>query len=368
MKLAILIGRFPPGALGGAEHQAEGWALRLSDRHRVTVVTRRESPGERTDERRDGFDLIRLPVGRFPVVRAFQDAANIARVVESLDPRPDALLCFQTFVSGYAGVRIQKRTGIPALVWIRGEGEYRLAQSPGARAMHPAVWRDARTVLIQTEEGGAALLRELERHAPAVRRVVEPKLVVVPNGLDLPERRAVTPPPPRGPILSVGRLIPEKGMDLAIDAALALSAPLTLAGAGPERARLEARANHARADVRFAGFVPHASLARLYAESRCVVLAARHGEGLPNALLEAMAWGRPVVATPVAGVRGLVRDGENGLVVPAEAGALAAALRRLGDEPDLAARLGAGARATAESYAWANVRPRLETVLEWCVA
>jgi len=103
----------------------------------------------------------------------------------------------------------------------------------------------------------------------------------------------------------------------------------------------------------------------LYREAACVVLASRRGEGLPNVLLEALAYARPVVATPVSGVADVVSDGVNGLLVPpGDVGALRAALARLFQERGLAERLGQGARATAERFAWERVRPALEEVLE----
>ena len=140
------------------------------------------------------------------------------------------------------------------------------------------------------------------------------KLEIVPNGLDLP---AAADAPGRG-ALAVGRLIAEKGMDVAIEAAAAAGIPLTIAGDGPERAKLEALAAARGGVVRFEGVAPRERLAALYREAGCVVLAARRGEGLPNVLLEAMAHGRPVIATPVMGVADLVRPEENGLLVPTE--------------------------------------------------
>jgi len=95
------------------------------------------------------------------------------------------------------------------------------------------------------------------------------------------------------------------------------------------------------------------------------VLASSRGEGLPNVLLEAMAYARPVIATPIAGVRDLVRDGENGLLIPpGDPTALASALRRLQGDRQLAGRLGAAGRATAEGFGWDAARARLEPLLE----
>ena len=133
MNLAILIGHFPPGAFGGAELQAEGWATRLADRHRVTVVTRRDPPTQPPREERDGFQVVRLPVSRMPILRTALDLHAIERAIAAVSPRPDLLLCFQTFISGWAGVRAQRRLGIPAVVWVRGEAEYRLGVSRSRR-------------------------------------------------------------------------------------------------------------------------------------------------------------------------------------------------------------------------------------------
>jgi glycosyltransferase involved in cell wall biosynthesis len=360
VNLALLIGHFPPGDFGGAELQAEAWAARLADRHRVTVITRRDPPTQPSREERDGFTVIRLEPSPVPFVRTALDIMAIRNATRALVPRPDVALCFQTFISGLAGITVQRHLGIPAVVWIRGEGEYRLAGSRRARWFGPRVWRAARGVLVQSEANRDGLLAALAGDA-ALRDAVAAKLEVVPNGLDLP-----APPFARGSrVLVVGRLIRDKGVDTVVDAAADAGLALTVAGDGPERAALEARARARGRDARFLGFVPRAGLAALYADAACAVLAARAGEGLPNTLLEAFAHACPVVATPVAGVRDLIRDGVNGLLVPPDdVPALRAALDRLAREPGLGARLGAAARATAEGYAWSEVRPRLERALE----
>lgn len=361
MHVAIVIGRFPPGVVGGAELQAEAWARRLAARHRVTVLTRLDAPGQAALEERDGFTVRRLRPSPLPLWRAFADVAGVARLAASLSPKPDVLLGFITFVSGLAAVNAGRRLGAPAVVWIRGEAEYRLAASRFQRLVAPRIWRAARGVLVQSGWNRRELLRELGAVSPRAADEVGAKLDAVPNGLELPAG-------PFGPgegVLAVGRLIADKGMDVAIDACGAAGLPLTIAGDGPERAALEARAAAAGARVRFAGALPRAELWALYRAAAACVLASRRGEGLPNVVLEAMAHARPVVVTPSGATRDLLADGESGLFVPAgDPAALAAALRRLHGDPALAARLGARARAIAEGYAWERVVPRLEAALE----
>jgi glycosyltransferase involved in cell wall biosynthesis len=295
---------------------------------------------------------------RAPALRSPVDVARTVRAVADVSPRPDILLCFQTFISGLAGVRATARVGIPAVIWVRGENEYRLARGR-MRWIAPAVWRGARGVLVQSEFVRTQLLVAAEQRAKSLREDLEAKLEIVPNGLDLPPG----PFPPGNGVLAVGRLVPQKEMGTVMDAAAAAGQALTIAGDGPERAALEAR--ESAANTKFEGILPRDRLALLYREAGCVVLASSSGEGLPNALLEAMSFARPVIATPIAGVHDLVRDGENGLLVsPGDATALAAAIRRLDDDPALAARLGAAARTTAEGFGWDAARARLEPLLE----
>jgi glycosyltransferase involved in cell wall biosynthesis len=101
------------------------------------------------------------------------------------------------------------------------------------------------------------------------------------------------------------------------------------------------------------GFVPHAELLRRY-ERAAVVACPSRREGFGVVCAEAMAYGRAVVVTPVGGMRDLVEDDVNGLVVPVgDVDALRAALERLLGDAALRARLGEAARTTAlERLSW----------------
>jgi glycosyltransferase involved in cell wall biosynthesis len=137
-----------------------------------------------------------------------------------------------------------------------------------------------------------------------------------------------------------------------------------VAGEGPERAALDARARAHGLDARFEGYVGRERLEQLYRDASVVVLAAHRGEGLSNVVMEAFARGRPVVASDIPGGRELVVDGVNGLLVPAgNPRRLKEALARLAHERGLAERLARAGRETAEAYAWARVQPRLEALL-----
>ncbi len=193
---------------------------------------------------------------------------------------------------------------------------------------------------------------ELERlGVPAARRHL------VPNGIEVARFAAISPaPPPGGPLclLSVARLAEQKGLDVllrALPAVRAVIGPvtLTLLGEGPERSRLGTLA----AELGLAEVVSFQGVVRdvrpFLAAAHAFVLPSRY-EGIPLALLEAMAAGLPVVATAVDGNTDLIRDGVDGLLVPRDDPvALAQALVRILRDPDLAKRLGEEARRRARA-------------------
>jgi glycosyltransferase involved in cell wall biosynthesis len=186
------------------------------------------------------------------------------------------------------------------------------------------------------------------------------RLRMIPNAVDL-DRFRTERPPRRGAarVAYVGRLRRVKGLTVLVDAWHALgpggAARLTIAGEGPLRGELQARIEHlALGDgVTLAGEVSDVPAVLRQAD---VYVQPSFVEGMPNSVLEAMAAGLPIVATRVSGNEDLVEDGENGLLVPpGDPAALAAAIRRLVDDPALASRMGERSRALVERFGLPSV-------------
>ena len=178
-------------------------------------------------------------------------------------------------------------------------------------------------------------------------------------------------------VAGIGRLIPVKGFEYLVDAhAEALRANpalrLVLVGDGDGRAGLEERIRAlAVADsVVLVGAVRHEEIPGYLAAADAVAVPSVHFggfvDGLPNVALEAMAAGRPLVASNVGGLPELVRDGENGLLVPEkDTRALAAALVALAGDPELRARLGENGQAEIRAErSWDAVGRRFVEVYE----
>jgi len=162
-----------------------------------------------------------------------------------------------------------------------------------------------------------------------------------------------------GPVLVfAGRLTAQKALQAGIEAARGAGVELLIAGEGPERAALE-RLGHGR----FLGPLPRRSVLELFAAADAVLLSSAW-ENFPHVLVEALALGTPVIATRVGGVAEVVRDGENGLLVPpGDVGALRDAIVRFFSSPPLAASLRAAAAASVASYSPERVYTALEAIL-----
>ena len=255
------------------------------------------------------------------MVPPFLSAMVAATAVEVRRWRPDVVHAHWWFPGGLAAVTAARA---PVVITLHGS-DVALAHRAAARGPARRVARRAAAV---TAVSGA-----LADEASA--------LLGVSVGVSaMPVEVAPAPPAPRSGLVAVGRLAPEKGFDVLLDALRITPLPLTLVGTGPLERSLRARA--AGLDVRWAGTVGRAELQSLLAGASALVVPSRR-EGLGLVAIEAILLGTPVIASAVGGLPealgaydlappafGEVLDVPAGLLVPADhVGALAAALARV---------------------------------------
>jgi glycosyltransferase involved in cell wall biosynthesis len=249
-----------------------------------------------------------------------------------------------------------KARRLPVVAWV--ESTQRDARSGAFDQVKRILVRSFDGVVVP---GHASLAHVRALGAPASR------ITVAPNAVDTSLFGAAAGPRPvRRPcrFLYVGRLSPEKGVDVLLRALDGLDAELVVAGSGPEDARLRAAAP---ASVRFLGNVGRDDLPRVYAEADAFVLPSL-SETWGMTLNEAASAGLPLVASDAAGGSwDVLEDGGNGFRVPAgDHAALHDVLRRLCSDPELRARMGARSRELAARFTpaeWAEAVGALTTDL-----
>ena len=358
----LLINYEYPPLGGGAGTATRGIARGLTRAGHEVVVYTSAFKGLPAREQQDGFTIVRVPVRRRRVDRAnpvemlsflFSASMRIGKFAKEW--RPDVSIAFFTIPSGPVAWLLRTMRRVPFIVSLRGGDVPGFEWAPEARRYHrltaPAlrwIWRRADAVVANSNG-----LRDL-----AMLSTPELPIAVIPNGVELPADKFEQPRSAVPRLLTMGRLTSQKGIDVLFRAMTRLrdlDFVLDIAGDGPDRALLEAMARELGiADrVNFLGWVPRDRIAETFANASVFVLASRI-EGMPNVVLEAMAYARPVICTRVFGATDLVDHGVTGMLVDIENEMqLADALRNMLGDRDLRARMGAAGRARVEScFTW----------------
>ena len=368
MRIVFLTGIWPPDVGGPATHGPDFARYLVAHGHHVHVVTMGD--GEPA-ERPCAVQVVsrRLP---FPV-RYGQVALRGWRAGRAAD----VIYATATYAAAAAAAAA---AGRPLVVKLVSDPAYERAQR----------YRLFAGTLEEFQDAGSAPVRALKSARSKALRAAG--AIVVPSaylaeiaggwGLDKDRIRVLpNPAPPPGDVdpeahepgtfVFVGRLTEQKALQVAIEAiARTPTARLVLVGDGPERPRLErsAASSAAAGRIAFLGSRTRDEALRIVAGAEAALLSSAW-ENLPHAAVEALAVGVPVVSTAVGGVPEIVRDGENGLLVPpGRPDALAAAISRILEEPGLRNRLAARAKPSVAGLGSNEVYAKLEAVLAGAVA
>lgn len=331
---------------GGPERQMLGLADSLRDRVQSIFISFAEGGlcGAFLDEaRKQGFEALALAHDTPHLLASARELTTQLR-----ERNADLLFC-HGYKADLLGLWAARKLRIPVAAvsrgWTAESRRVRLYEMIDRRVLR---WMD-RVVCVserQAEKVRACGVRA--EKVTVIYNAVRSERFAVPDAAFRERLRAMFPRPPRQIVGAAGRLSPEKGFDVLVDAAAVCArrcdAGFVLFGDGPMQSSLSTQIARRGLDDRFrvAGFTheldryfPHFDL---FAQSS-------HTEGLPNVILESFAAGVPVVATAVGGTPELVADGENGfLVPPGDAAALANGLLELLDNPPRRNSFGAAGR------------------------
>ena len=279
------------------------------------------------------------------------------RVIQSW--KPDIIQAHWVVVPGFVGAVLSKVTNTPMIVNLHGSDIFMAAKSRTIGTFARYAFSRAKGVSAcspNLAEGATAL------GATNVR--------MIPHGADpflFPTKPDYNEIPV---ILSVGRSVAKKGLDVLLSQAGHLlqshvTAQIWIAGDGSERERLEGLCGglepSVRSRVKFLGAVSWPDVGALMRRASIFVVpsvqdASGNEDGLPTAILEAMASGLPIVASDIAGVSLVVKHGVNGLLVaPGDGVGLSAAVTTLLSEPAMREKMGVAGRGLVESqFSWAH--------------
>lgn len=303
----------------------------------------------------DGCDVEYVTYPALPLLSRPFNGALCGRAIARSMARyaPDVVLSYWLYPDAYGAMRAAERLGIPWVAGARGS-DIRVRDALSRRLTRRVVERAGQLLVVSDD---------LRRMAIAAYGADPARTHTIANGCNA----AIFHPADRGDarrrlgiaddarlVLYVGRLVPEKGLRELLDACAAMAPThprlrLALVGDGPMRAELEQRARGATVPVVLPGAQDAAGVAAWMAAADIVTLPS-YSEGHPNVLVEALACGRPVVATDVGGIPEVV-DASCGELVPVrDAAALAGALDRV-----LTARWDATSLAARFSRDWDSV-------------
>ncbi|MEX1071102.1 MAG: glycosyltransferase family 4 protein [Anaerolineales bacterium] len=362
MHVLIVNSEYPPigGGAGNASAHLARQLVKMG--HQVTVLTARFARLPR-EEIEEGVRVLRLPAARTKADRStafeqtvFMFSAAILGLFWVGRKRPQVALAFFGVPSGAVVWFWNWFVRLPYVVCLRG------GDVPGFRPYDFArqhrllgpllrhVWRRAAAV-VANSEGLRQLAHQFESNVP---------IQVIPNGAELENYKVEGRKWQPTRLLFVGRIVYQKGLDLLLNALgnlKNLDWQLDLAGDGP---RLEKLREHAiqlglGERVHFLGWQSKAELLQIYRQANLFVYPSRH-EGMPNAVLEAMASGLPVLASRIAGNEELVTP-ETGMLFPTEdVAALQTALKEMLLDVRVRQQMGvAGRSRVEENYSWSSV-------------
>ncbi|MCE4604743.1 MAG: glycosyltransferase family 4 protein [Aeropyrum sp.] len=358
----VMVMDFHPSSVGGVQSHVRDLSKILSEYgYDVIVVSRKLGKGDIEDLEAEGYYTVK-PLFNIETVIVPPDPIDLRRELSALEP--DVVHSHHIFTL----------TSLMALKTAKELGKPRVATNHSIYFGYDKTgfWRLA-SFLLPTRYllPNAQAVISVSRAADSMVESIVDGLVdryIIPNGVDTERFRPSEPEDPEPTVVFVGRLVWRKGVHVLVRAFRSVvrefrDAKLVIVGKGEMEPllRVMAKRYDIEDNVRMLGVVPEAEKPRIYSRGWVASVPSIANESFGIVALEAMACGKPVVASRHGGLKDIVVDGVSGrLVKPGSSRELAQALIELLGDESLRRRMGAEARRLAEEiYDWKRLAPKI---------
>ncbi|NQW18523.1 MAG: GT4 family glycosyltransferase PelF [Chloroflexi bacterium] len=370
MRILMLTDYFPPHSGGGVEVVVDQLSRGMVDRgHHVSVLTLRTRGGERREERCN-LRITRVPAVDLTGIVGVQFAVSVLAIPALISQlrsfKPDLIHVHNLFFrNSEAAALVARFSSTPMLLTLHlGD----MGGGPSAvKALTALYEKTVGRCIVRAADQITGVSEAVASHAGTLG--ANPASVqVIPNGVDTAVFSPAESVPEIPTVLAVGRLVPNKGMDTLVKSVPEVlskvpEARFVIAGDGPMNSSLRKLATSLGVEdsVEFLG---HRSDVPDLLRAASVFTRPSTLEGMPLTVLEAMATGLPVVATPVGGTPELITDGQNGYLTPVgDSQTLARAIVDILSDRERAAAMGQrNLTKVRDEYTWERVVDRTETL------
>lgn len=337
MKKIVMVGKFPPH-IGGVASHVHNLSVELKKKGNDVYVLTYPHDKIRDIDDIKVFSAPTLNIkGLRGLIFIFTSAVKLIRIIRNYEI--DIIHAHYIIPPALSSFIASKVTGKPYYVTVHGSDVMILSSNPILRPVFRKILNNAKKVIVVTEALRDRLLRV---------GIDRDKIDVIYNSVDTSRfnphvkssfREEAGIRKNEKLILFVGNLVPQKGVEYLIKAKYLMKNPakLVITGGGPLYDKLKSMADTGEGDIIFTG--PRTDVSNLMKAADVVVLPSI-SEGLPMVILEAMAMGKPIVATKVGGIPAVVDENVGILVNPESPSELASALDQLLEDDRKRKKLG----------------------------
>jgi len=362
LNIGFITCHFPPDSIGGAQVQSYRLCDALGKNNKVTVYKRDYHGLLSHREQIGNFILQRRRTSLIPIIRSILDFIRGMKEIYVSRMTTDIYLSFHAQLAALIVVAAKLFYNTIAIVSPRGEEDFDFYGIK--KILQKYLYKHSSAILIQSETIKNKFLKKVsEVYNEAEAAEIISKIYIFPNGVPSLKCTHTIQGILTYKILFVGRLSPIKGIDYLVTALKSYthSYSLTIIGDGEERSVLEAMAKDM--PVKFVGTKEFWEIEQYLQVAHVLVLPSL-SENLPNALLEALAYGVPAIATRVGAVPEVINEGINGyLVEPKNSKDIVDSLNKIFESPEKYEMMSRLAYSSIEPYTWRFLLPQLQSIL-----